>query len=123
MTRFGPSTWANDYPRSSASRSSVRRYQSASPSFTPTRHVVVGWTSSCSRPRGRGVGSASVHTLVERARTVHQWAYVTVDPDLTNPDGIRFWQAVGFTPVHRCPGTPERAPYLLMQRSLDLETV
>lgn len=71
--------------------------------------------------RGRGVGSASVHTLVERARTVHQWAYLTVDPDLTNPDGIRFWHAVGFAPVHRCPGTPERAPYLLMRRPLDLE--
>ncbi|SLN05543.1 hypothetical protein FM103_20385 [Corynebacterium xerosis] len=71
--------------------------------------------------RGRGVGSAAVNTLVKRARTVHQWAYVTVDPDLTNPDGIRFWQAVGFAPVHRCPGTPERAPYLLMRRPLDLE--
>lgn len=71
--------------------------------------------------RGRGVGRTVVHALVERARVVHQWRYVTVDPDLTNDGGIRFWEAVGFDVVRRCPGTRERAPYFLMQRCLDLE--
>lgn len=69
--------------------------------------------------RGRGVGKAAVHALVERARTVHTWRYLTVDPDLPNRDGIRFWQAVGFATVRRCPGTPSRTPYLLMRRHLD----
>lgn len=72
-----------------------------------------------SSSRGRGVGRAAVNALVERARTVHEWEYVTVDPDLSNTDGTTFWQAVGFDPVRRLPGTQRRAPYLLMQRRLD----
>lgn len=60
-----------------------------------------------------------MNALVERARTVHEWEYVTVDPDLSNTDGITFWHAVGFAPVRRLPGTQRRAPYPLMQRRLD----
>jgi GNAT superfamily N-acetyltransferase len=69
--------------------------------------------------RGRGVGRSAVSSLAERARKVHGWRSVTVDPDLTNPDGIRFWQAVGFEPLRRVPGSRERTPYLLMERRLD----
>lgn len=68
-----------------------------------------------SRARGRGLGSAAVRALVTRARDVHGWTRVTVDPDLSNADGIRFWKAAGFEPTRRVLAERGREPYLLME--------
>ncbi len=70
------------------------------------------------RARGAGTGRAVVEMLVERARTVRGWARLTVDPDVDNPAGIRFWEAVGFVPLRRVDGAPARGPYLLMEHMI-----
>lgn len=68
--------------------------------------------------RGRGVGRTVVSLLIERARAVHGWRRLTVDPDLSNADGIRFWAAVGFAPVREEPATEHRETFLLMEMVL-----
>lgn len=68
------------------------------------------------RARGCGVGRAAVENLVHRARSVHGWASITVDPDVENRKGIRFWGAVGFDPVRVVEDEPGQEPYLLMER-------
>jgi GNAT superfamily N-acetyltransferase len=68
--------------------------------------------------RGRGVGRSVMALLVERAQVAHGWRRLTVDPDLTNPSGIRFWTGVGFTPVREERTTEEREPFLLMEMIL-----
>ncbi len=44
---------------------------------------------------------------------------LTVDPDIENEDGVRFWRAVGFEPRSTVADEAGRTPYLLM--ALDLE--
>ncbi|MFT3943852.1 MAG: GNAT family N-acetyltransferase [Ancrocorticia sp.] len=48
--------------------------------------------------RGQGVGQQVVAEMVRRAQEEHEWSRFTVDPDITNTDGIRFWQRCGFIP-------------------------
>ena len=52
-----------------------------------------------SSERGRGVGTAVVHALVEFVRTRLGWRRFTVDPDVDNTRGVNFWTSVGFVPV------------------------
>lgn len=68
--------------------------------------------------RGHGVGRAVVELLVERARDVHGWSRLTIDPDLSNVAGIRFWEATGFRAVREEPGSNGREAFLLMERAL-----
>jgi RimJ/RimL family protein N-acetyltransferase len=49
--------------------------------------------------RGRGVGTAVVHAVVEFVRTRLGWRRFTVDPDVDNTRGVNFWTKVGFVPV------------------------
>lgn len=70
------------------------------------------------RARGAGAGRTVVEALVERAQAVHRWARLTVDPDVGNPAGIRFWEAVGFVRLRRVEDAPGREPYLLMERRI-----
>lgn len=67
------------------------------------------------RARGRGIGRAVVKNLVQRARSVHGWTWITVDPDVENREGIAFWAAMGFVPVRVVEDEPDREPYLLME--------
>jgi RimJ/RimL family protein N-acetyltransferase len=64
--------------------------------------------------RGRGVGRAVVVELVRRAQRERGWRRITVDPDLGNRAGIRFWQAVGFRPEQTIGNDPGREPYVVM---------
>lgn len=71
-----------------------------------------------SSTRGRGIGRAVVALLVERARDVRGWRRLTVDPDLSNEAGIRFWEAAGFRPVREEPASEGREAFLLMEMVL-----
>lgn len=64
--------------------------------------------------RGQGVGTAAVHAMVNFLRSERGWKRITVDPDLSNQRGLRFWTAVGFRPELLVEGDPERDPYWLM---------
>jgi GNAT superfamily N-acetyltransferase len=64
--------------------------------------------------RGHGIGRAVVAQLVERARLERGWSRLTVDPDVQNESGIRFWQAVGFTQESVITEVSGRPPHLLM---------
>jgi len=64
--------------------------------------------------RGRGIGRAVVAYLAHRARADRGWSRITVDPDLHNESGIRFWQAVGFVPDRAVVDETGRLPYLVM---------
>lgn len=50
--------------------------------------------------RGRGVGSAVVLAMADFVHTELGWTRFTVDPEVSNERGVRFWQRVGFAPVH-----------------------
>lgn len=66
--------------------------------------------------RGRSVSRSApvVADLAHRARADRGWLRITVDPDLHNESGIRFWQAVGFAPDRAAVDETGRSPYLLM---------
>lgn len=64
--------------------------------------------------RGQGIGRVVVAEMVRRARDDRGWQRFTVDPDVDNESGVRFWQAVGFRPERVVSEQPARAPYLLM---------
>lgn len=68
--------------------------------------------------RRRGIGRAVVALLVERARDVRGWMRLTVDPDLSNEAGIRFWEAAGFRPLREEPASEGREAFLLMEMVL-----
>lgn len=64
--------------------------------------------------RGQGLGRQVVAQMVRRAHVERGWRRFTVDPDLANQDGVRFWRAVGFQPEQTVADEPNRAPYILM---------
>lgn len=68
--------------------------------------------------RNEGIGSKVVAELLDHVRERRGWRRATVDPDLANADGIRFWRALGFEPIRRIPETDVREPYLLMAREV-----
>jgi GNAT superfamily N-acetyltransferase len=68
--------------------------------------------------RGRGVGRSVVAILVERAKDQHGWCRLTVDPDVSNEAGIRFWADVGFREVGGESATGDRRPFILMEMLL-----
>ncbi len=48
--------------------------------------------------------------MVRRARD-RGWSRLTVDPDLSNVDGITFWRKVGFSDGRTVTSDEERRPY------------
>ena len=64
--------------------------------------------------RGRGIGTAVVHAMVELVTTELGWTRFTVDPDVDNDRGVHFWEQVGFTPIEVI-DDGERPPYWLME--------
>lgn len=70
--------------------------------------------------RGQGTGRRVVDAMVSRARE-RNIARLTVDPDVQNERGVRFWRAVGFEPQSTITDDSGRAPYVLMSRSTALE--
>lgn len=64
--------------------------------------------------RGQGIGRLVVAEMVRLARRDRGWRRLTVDPDVENEPGVRFWQSVGFTPERIVTDEPGRAPYWLM---------
>jgi RimJ/RimL family protein N-acetyltransferase len=64
--------------------------------------------------RGRGIGTAVVHEMARRVRAERGWSRFTVDPDVSNEGGVRFWRAVGFVPERIVRDDPDREPYWLM---------
>lgn len=73
--------------------------------------------------RGQGIGRTAVAKLTHQARVEREWVRITVDPDLQNEAGIRFWRSVGFTPDKTVLNDPGRPPYLVMvlpDRSLNV---
>lgn len=71
--------------------------------------------------RSQGIGRRAVAAIVARAREKGMTT-LTVDPDLHNERGIRFWQAVGFEPQATVREEAGREPYLLMRRHVDAST-
>lgn len=65
--------------------------------------------------RGRGLGSAVVHALVDHLRGYCGWRRITVDPDVANPRGVNFWRSVGFQDEQLVESDPQREPYWLME--------
>lgn len=65
--------------------------------------------------RNRGVGRAAVDLLVRRAWDGRGWRRITVDPRITNVDGIRFWSAVDFRAVAPGADDPTDDDHLLME--------
>ena len=64
--------------------------------------------------RGHGVGREVVGEMVRRAHRGRGWTRFTVDPDVANEDGVRFWRAVGFEPERTVTDQPGRMPYIVM---------
>lgn len=64
--------------------------------------------------RGRGLGREIVAEMVRRAHGERGWSRFTVDPDVANEEGIRFWRAVGFEPERTVTDEAGRRPYVLM---------
>lgn len=64
--------------------------------------------------RGRGIGSAVVHEVVGLVRLERGWRRFTVDPDVCNDGGVRFWRNVGFVPERIVRDDPDREPYWVM---------
>ena len=64
--------------------------------------------------RGRGIGSAVVRLIVPFVRKQLGWTCLTVDPDVSNHRGVRFWMKAGFVPI-RVIEDDDRAPYWLME--------
>jgi len=65
--------------------------------------------------RGRGVGTAVVHAVVEFVETRLGWRRFTVDPDVDNTRGVNFWTKVGFVLIRVVEGGDGRAPHWLME--------
>jgi aminoglycoside 6'-N-acetyltransferase len=65
--------------------------------------------------RNRGVGTAVVEAMVEFVSTELGWQRLTVDPDASNPRGVKFWEKAGFRHVRLVDDDPTREPYHLME--------
>lgn len=63
---------------------------------------------------GHGFGRAVVVEMVRRARDERGWSRLTVDPDIANDRGLKFWRAVGFEFERTVTDESGRAPYVLM---------
>ncbi len=65
--------------------------------------------------RGRGVGTAVVQAVAEFVKRRLGWQRLTVDPDVSNTQGVAFWRKAGFAPVRLVDDEPGREPYWLME--------
>lgn len=72
--------------------------------------------------RGQGTGRRVVDAMVARARE-RNIARLTVDPEVGNERGVRFWRAVGFEPRQTVTDHAGRAPYVLMSRSTEAAAI
>lgn len=64
--------------------------------------------------RGQGLGRQIIAEMVRLAQSERGWTRFTVDPDVANEAGIRFWRAVRFEPERTVTDEPGRAPCVLM---------
>jgi RimJ/RimL family protein N-acetyltransferase len=65
--------------------------------------------------RGRGVGTAVVHAMVRFVKTELRWRRFSVDPDVSNPRAVNFWNKAGFMPIRVVDDELDREPYWLME--------
>jgi aminoglycoside 6'-N-acetyltransferase len=65
--------------------------------------------------RGRGVGTAVVHAMVRFVKAELRWRRFIVDPDVSNPRGVNFWNKAGFIPVRVVHDDLDHDPYWLME--------
>lgn len=68
--------------------------------------------------RGNGTGRRVVEAMIARARD-KGFARLTVDPDVDNEGGTRFWQSVGFEPDPTARPDAGPSASVLMTRDID----
>ncbi|WP_285042301.1 GNAT family N-acetyltransferase [Plantibacter sp. LMC-P-059a] len=72
--------------------------------------------------RGQGTGRRVVEAMLSRARA-RNIARLTVDPEVRNERGVRFWRAVGFEPYATVTDDAGRPPYVLLSRSTEAAAI